>query len=341
MSRVIKNNGFVLVTGGAGYIGSHVCKALVRAGYFPIVIDDLSQGHKWALGSGEFYHGNILDIKFLYGVFLKYKPIAVIHFAAKSIVSESIKAPLVYYRNNVEGTLKLLRMVKIFKPRCILFSSTAAVYGEGHSGPISESCATNPINPYGYTKLKAEKLLIRICNSSKINFIIFRFFNVAGADIEGNIGELHTPETHLIPNILNLESSLKRGFVIYGSDYPTADGTCVRDYIHVNDLASAHIKALGYLLSGGRSCVLNLGTQRSYSVLEVLKAAENVTGKKIQYLFGERRPNEPAVLVADSQKAYDVLNWEAKHSDIDFILQTASKWHKSDIYKDTKNFACK
>lgn len=317
----------ILVTGGAGYIGSHTCKALAQAGYKPIVFDNLSSGHKHAVKWGPLEVGDIRDKEKLSAVFDKYKPEAVIHFASKIVVSESVKIPDEYYDNNVNGTLSLLNVMKQHLVKAIVFSSTAAVYGYPETTPIEESHALNPINPYGKTKLACEWLLQDYQTAYGINHVALRYFNAAGADTEGELGEEHEPETHLIPLILNAAKN-ETTISIFGDDYNTHDGTCVRDYIHVSDLADAHIKALEYIFTENKSGIFNLGTGKGYSVREILDTAKKMTEKNINKVLSGRREGDPGSLIAKSDLAQQTLNWEPTRSSIENIIETAWQWDK-------------
>jgi len=315
----------ILITGGAGYIGSHTCKALSKAGYKPITFDNLSTGYEHAVNWGPLEVGDIRDTERLSAVFQQYKPEAVIHFASKIVVSESVKVPDVYYDNNVKGTQSLLDVMKTHEVKSIVFSSTAAVYGYPETTPINESHTLAPINPYGKTKLACEWLLQDYHTAYGINSIALRYFNAAGADPQGEIGEEHDPETHLIPLILK---AAKAGteISIFGDDYDTPDGTCIRDYIHVTDLADAHISALKYLLQQKQSGIFNLGTGQGYSVREVLNTASMVTGKENKEIISKRRAGDPASLVAESMAAQNKLSWKPQQSDLESIINTAWQW---------------
>ncbi len=315
----------ILVTGGAGYIGSHTCKALSQAGYTPITYDNLSTGHEHAVKWGPLEIGDIRDESALSAIFEKYKLEAVIHFASKIVVSESVKEPESYYDNNVNGTASLLKVMHAQSVNKIVFSSTAAVYGYPQTNPIDESHPLLPINPYGETKLKCESMLEEYRSAHKINYVALRYFNAAGADPEGELGEEHEPETHLIPLILKAAKD-NTPVSIFGSDYATLDGTCIRDYIHVTDLANAHIKALEYLIHNKQSQTLNLGTGRGYSVREVLDAAKEITAKDINVVISKRRDGDPDSLVAKAEAALHVLNWQAQQSELQNIIKTAWQW---------------
>ncbi len=316
----------ILVTGGAGYIGSHACKALAKAGYKPITFDNLSTGHEHAVKWGPLEIGDIRDTGKLSLVFEQYKPEAVIHFASKIVVSESVKAPDEYYDNNVNGTLSLLNVMKTHSVNAIVFSSTASVYGYPESNPINESHPLKPINPYGKTKLACEWLLQDYQSAYEINYVALRYFNAAGADAEDELGEEHEPETHLIPLILKATKD-KTSVSIFGDDYNTLDGTCIRDYIHVSDLADAHIKALEYLFKHNKSETFNLGTGKGYSVRQVLNTVKKITSEDISEIKSDRRSGDPDSLVAKSDLAQKTLAWQPKLSDIDNIIKTAWKWH--------------
>jgi UDP-arabinose 4-epimerase len=317
----------ILVTGGAGYIGSHTCKALAKAGYNPITYDNLSTGHKHAVKWGPLQVGDIRDSEKLSAVFIQYKPEAVIHFASKIVVSESVNNPDEYYDNNVNGTLNILNVMRSHLLKNIVFSSTAAVYGYPESNPIDESHSLKPINPYGKTKLACEWLLQDYQAAYNINYVALRYFNAAGADLDGELGEEHDPETHLIPLILKAienESSVS----VFGDDFDTSDGTCIRDYIHVTDLANAHIKALGYLFKHNKSGIFNLGTGKGHSVKEVLDTAKDVTLKNISEIKCERRSGDPDCLVANSNLAQHTLGWQPEFSELTTIIKTAWQWIK-------------
>ncbi len=315
----------VLVTGGAGYIGSHACKALARAGYTPVTFDNLSRGHRSAVKWGPFEEGELLDQQRLDEVMAKHNPAAVMHFAAFAYVGESISHTEMYFRNNVEGSRALLDAMKAAEVKRIVFSSTCAVYGTPENLPIGESTPTNPINPYGETKLSVERMLRERENTDAVSWVALRYFNAAGADPEGDIGENHDPETHLIPTVLSAAKGQTK-LVINGKDYPTEDGTCVRDYIHVNDLASAHLAALDFLDSRNESHALNLGTGEGYSILQVIRAAERVTGQSIAFKIGDPRPGDPPILVADSSSAKQILRWRPQRSELQTMIADAWQW---------------
>ena len=320
----------ILVTGGAGYIGSHTAHELIRAGYDVVVLDNLVTGYRAAVPEGaRFYQRDIRDIAFLDSLFEKEKIDAIIHFAAFSLVGESVSNPLKYYENNLYGTKVLLEsMVKNGISR-IVFSSTAATYGEPENIPILESDRTCPTNPYGETKLAMEKMFKWTGDAHGINFVSLRYFNACGADAGGKIGEAHNPESHLIPLVLQVPNGKRASISIFGTDYDTPDGTCIRDYIHVTDLAAAHILAVKYLLDGGKSDVFNLGNGVGYSVREVIEMARRVTGHPIPATETPRRAGDPARLVASSEKARRVLGWNPTHASLEEIIESAWNWHKN------------
>ncbi|HHV96550.1 MAG TPA: UDP-glucose 4-epimerase GalE [Clostridiaceae bacterium] len=318
----------VLVTGGAGYIGSHMVAELIEAQEDVVVVDNLEKGHKEAVLGGKFYYGDLRDNEFLDKVFKENDIEAVIHFAAYSLVGESTGDPLKYYNNNVVSTLNLLTKMKEYGVNKIVFSSTAAVYGEPEQVPIRENSRTQPSNPYGETKLAIEKALKWADSAYGIKYVSLRYFNAAGAHISGKIGEDHNPETHLIPIVLQVALGKREYVTIFGDDYETHDGTCIRDYIHVTDLAQAHILALKQLREKGESSIYNLGNGQGFSVKEVINAVGEVTGVKIRTEIGARRHGDPAVLVASSDKIKKELNWKPVYNDLRTIIETAWKWHK-------------
>lgn len=320
----------VLVAGGAGYIGSHVVKELLNKGEDVVIVDNLQTGHKSAIDKrAKFYQGDIRDKDFLDDVFEKEDIDSVIHFAANSLVGESMTDPLKYYDNNLYGTMVLLKSMLDHDIDKIVFSSTAATYGEPEKVPIEETDRTEPTNTYGETKLAMEKMFKWTANATPLNFVSLRYFNACGADESGEIGEDHAPETHLIPLILQVPLGKREEISIFGDDYDTADGTCIRDYIHVNDLADAHIRALNYLRDGGESNIFNLGSGNGFSVNEMIEAARKVTGHEIPAKVVPRRAGDPAVLIAKSDKAREVLGWEPKKDNIELIIQDAWNWHKN------------
>jgi UDP-glucose 4-epimerase len=319
----------ILVTGGAGYIGSHTVAELVDKGYEVVVIDNLEKGHRQAILGGRFYQGDLKDTDFLDHVFSNHNIQAIIHFAAYSLVGESMEDPAKYYNNNVVLGLNLLNKMMEYNTKYIVFSSTAAVYGQPKAIPITEEDAVEPTNPYGETKLAVERALKWYEGAYGIKYISLRYFNAAGAHIDGRIGEDHNPESHLIPIVLEAALGKRDKVYIFGDDYDTDDGTCVRDYIHVTDLADAHIKALDYLTKGGPSDVFNLGNGKGFSVKEIINIARKVTGVDIQWETAPRRAGDPAVLVASSEKARQCLGWQPRYGDISTIIETAWNWHKT------------
>lgn len=320
----------VLVLGGAGYIGSHTVKALCEENIDVVVADNLVTGHIEAVDSrAKFYKGDIRDINFLDDLFSKEKIDAVIHFAAYSLVGESVTDPLKYYDNNLCGTKVLLESMVKNNVDKIVFSSTAATYGEPENIPILESDRTEPTNPYGETKLSMEKMFKWTANAHGLRFVSLRYFNACGADESGKIGEAHNPETHLIPIILQVPNGQREFVSVFGNDYPTKDGTCIRDYIHVTDLAQAHILAVKYLMNGGNSDIFNLGNGVGFSVREVIETARKVTGHPIPVKDVERRAGDPAQLIASSEKAKKVLGWKPEHDSLEEIIASAWNWHKN------------
>lgn len=318
----------VLVCGGAGYIGSHTVAELLDRGEDVVIADNLQKGHKEAVLGGKLMVGDLRDSDFLDKVFTENDIESVIQFAADSLVGESVGDPLKYYNNNVVSTLCLLTKMKQYDIDKIVFSSTAATYGEPKNVPIMETDPTFPTNPYGETKLAVEKALRWCYEAYDIKYTALRYFNAAGAHISGKIGEDHNPESHLIPIILQAALGKRECITIFGDDYNTDDGTCVRDYIHVTDLADAHILALEKMRKDGKSNIYNLGNGNGFSVKEVVEIARKVTGVDIKAKLGERRPGDPAVLVASAEKAKKELNWQPKYNDLGTIIETAWKWHK-------------
>ena len=319
----------VLVVGGAGYIGSHAVYQLVDAGQDVIVIDHLKSGHREAVHpKARFYEGDIRDRAFLDTVFETETIDQVVHFAAFSLVGESMEHPLAYFDNNVYGTQVLLEAMMAHDVKQIVFSSTAATYGEQEQMPILETATTNPTNAYGETKLMMEKMM-RWCETAYgLNYVALRYFNVAGARATGEIGEDHTPETHLVPLVLEVANGQRPVISIYGDDYATEDGTCIRDYIHVEDLIDAHLLALEYLKQGNTSDIFNLGSSRGFSVREIIEAARRVTGHAIPEQVVARRAGDPSTLIAGSDKAKTVLGWTPRRTEIDTIIQDAWRWHE-------------
>ncbi|MHC5218295.1 UDP-glucose 4-epimerase GalE [Enterococcus sp. LJL128] len=320
----------ILVLGGAGYIGSHAVNQLITAGEEVIVIDNLLTGHRKAVHpKAVFYEGDIRDKEFMEKIFEKENIESVLHFAASSLVGESMENPLKYFNNNVYGMEILLEVMAAYQVKHIVFSSSAAVYGEPETSIITEELLPNPKNPYGESKLIMEKMMKWCSQAYGIQFVALRYFNVAGAKSDASIGEDHTPETHLVPIILQTALGQRKELAIFGDDYATPDGTCIRDYVHVEDLIAAHLLALKYLKSGNSSAVFNLGSSRGYSVKEMLEAAREVTGKEIPAVVAPRRAGDPAVLVASSEKAKAVLGWTPAYTTIKDIIKTAWDWHVS------------
>ncbi|ERL03413.1 UDP-glucose 4-epimerase GalE [Mitsuokella sp. oral taxon 131] len=319
----------ILVCGGAGYIGSHAVHQLVERGEDVVIIDNLQTGHRGALNpAAKFYEGDIRDPKALDKVFMENRIEAVVHFAANSLVGESVEKPLLYFNNNVYGMQVLLEAMVRHHVGAIVFSSTAAVYGEPKRIPILEDDETNPTNPYGETKRTMEKMMKWVSRANGIRYVSLRYFNAAGALEDGSIGEAHTTETHLIPLILQVPLGKRDHITVFGTDYATPDGTCLRDYIHVIDLADAHLLAIDYLRKGGESDVFNLGNGHGFSVREMIETAKNVTGKAIKVEYGGRRAGDPAQLIASSEKARKVLGWNPHYADVAKIIGTAWTWHK-------------
>jgi UDP-glucose-4-epimerase GalE len=320
--------GTILVTGGAGYIGSHAAKALRRAGRAVVVYDNLSAGHRDATLGAAFTLGDTADEARLREVIRRFGVTAVMHFAARLDVGESVREPVPYYRNNVSGTLSLLGAMAAERVVHFVFSSTCAVYGEPERMPIDEGQATRPINTYGETKLAIERALPHFEKAHGLRSVCLRYFNAAGADPEGELGEDHDPEIHLIPRAIEAARG-GRPLSVYGTDYATPDGTCQRDYIHVSDLADAHLAALKSLEGGGPSAAYNLGNGRPYSVLEVISSVERVSGRRVPRVVSERRPGDPAVLFASNARARAELSWAPRLGDLDTIVETAWRWHSS------------
>jgi UDP-glucose 4-epimerase len=321
----------VLVVGGAGYIGSHTAKLLKQSGYDVIIFDNLSTGYKELAKYGTLIVGDIGNLDEIDDVFQSYDIDVVFHFAAFAYVGESVKNPQKYYKNNVQNTLNLLESMLKHNVKKIVFSSTCATYGIPHYLPLDEKHPQNPINPYGRTKLMIEQILKDYDSAYGLKHVILRYFNAAGADSDGELGEMHEPETHLIPLAIDVINQKKELLRVFGDDYDTDDGSCIRDYIHVEDLADAHVKAYEYLLTHQSSNLFNLGTEKGYSVFEIIKTIENMSGKKLSFEIASRREGDPAILVACSQKAKNILGWEAKHSSIENIIKTAMNWHKKFI----------
>jgi len=318
----------ILVTGGAGYIGSHVVKELLRQGQRPIVFDNLQTGHRKALKNSLFIEGDLSDQQKLKETFQSFPIDAVMHFAADCSVGESVQNPLKYFNNNVKNSLNLIEIIEEFGVSKIVFSSSAAVYGEPEETPISEEHPCAPTNPYGETKWIFERVLKTFHDAGKLNFISLRYFNAAGADPEGELGEDHTPETHLIPLVIRAALDGTSVFV-YGTDYNTPDGTCIRDYIHVSDIADAHILALSKLEKERKSGIYNLGNGNGYSVREVIETVKKISGEKMSAIDSPRRPGDPARLVASSEKIREELGWTPRYPHLETIIKTAWDWHRN------------
>lgn len=319
----------ILVCGGAGYIGSHMVKKLIEEGKEVLVIDSLATGFEKAVHKDAiFKKGDLRDVSFLSDIFGAYPIDTVYHFAASSLVGESVAVPFKYYDNNVTGTLRLLEVMALYGVKRIVFSSTAAVYGEPEAIPVTEDQRKQPTSPYGETKLAVENMLKWADRAHGIKSVCLRYFNVAGASESGLIGEAHNPETHLIPNVLKTALGQQK-LTVFGDDYPTEDGTCIRDYIHVEDLVSAHQKAMAYLENGGDTNAFNLGNGDGFSVKAIIEAARAVTGRPIAYEIHPRRAGDPAVLVADASKAKAVLGWIPEFTKVEDVISSAWKWHES------------
>jgi UDP-glucose-4-epimerase GalE len=319
----------VLVTGGAGYIGSHTVRKLLEADHEPLVYDNLNRGHAAAVEGVPLVDGDIRDVERVARVIEENHIEAIMHFAAHSQVGESVENPGVYYENNVVGGLRLLEAALTMGVNYVVFSSSAAIYGEPVRTPIDEEHPQNPTNPYGETKVMIERALRSYDRAYGLKSVSLRYFNAAGADEMGDIGEDHSPETHLIPIVLQVALGQRQQLKVFGTDYPTPDGTCIRDYVHVNDLAQAHVLALDYLRFGGDTVACNLGNGNGYSVLEVIRAAERVVGQPIPFTVADRRTGDPAVLVASSERAKRVLGWTPQHPELNDIIATAWKWHRA------------
>ncbi|EOB3491172.1 UDP-glucose 4-epimerase GalE [Enterococcus hirae] len=320
----------ILVLGGAGYIGSHAVDRLINQNYQVVVVDNLLTGHQAAIHpKAQFYKGDIRDKSFLQSVFEKETIEGVLHFAASSLVGESVEKPLKYFNNNVYGMQILLEVMHEYHVKNIVFSSTAATYGEPTESPITEATPTNPKNPYGESKLMMEKMMKWCDQAYGMRYVALRYFNVAGAKADASIGEDHTPETHLVPIILQVALGQRDSLAIYGDDYDTPDGTCIRDYVQVEDLADAHILALEYLRAGNESNFFNLGSNQGYSVKEMLEAAREVTNREIPAKVAPRRAGDLSRLVASSAKAEEILGWRPAYTDVKEIIKTAWDWHVS------------
>jgi UDP-glucose-4-epimerase GalE len=323
---------YILVTGGAGYIGSHICKALSNSGYTPVTFDNLSTGHSAAVKWGDFVEGDLLNQTDLMKIFSRYKFLGVIHLAAKAYVGESTKKPLEYYEGNLSTTVNLLKVMREFKVDKVIFSSTCATYGEPDSEYISEDSVQNPINPYGHTKLFCEQMIKSCSEAYPLSYGILRYFNAAGADPDNEIGESHFPETHLIP--LALKAALQNEtFKVFGCNFQTRDGSAIRDYMHVSDIASAHLAALDKVLNGGQSFTCNIGSGIGHSVLEVMKQLSTIF-PKFEYCVESRRPGDAASLVANIQSMRKLLDFSLLHSDLETIITTALRWETSEKFRN-------
>jgi len=318
----------ILVTGGAGYIGSQTCKALAKAGFIPVVYDNLSTGHAYAVKWGPFVEGDLNDAAKLSETMASYKPKAVLHFAGSALVVESMQQPAKYYRNNLATTLTLLEAMHEHNVQNILFSSSCATYGHPQFNPITEEHPQLPVSPYGRTKLMAEQMIADFSAAHRLKWVFLRYFNAAGADLETQIGENHTPETHLVPSIIRAALGLTPEITVYGTDFPTPDGSAIRDYIHVQDLADAHVLALKYLLDNQPSAAINLGTGKGSSVLEIIHAVQKFCKTPFSVRLEARRPGEPSTLTADNQKAKKLLGWQPIHSEVPILIESAWKWHQ-------------
>lgn len=316
----------ILVTGGAGYIGSHACKALAHAGHQPIVRDNLSTGHREAVRWGPLVVGDIRDEVSLDEAFTEHRPELVMHFAALAYVGESVRSPADYYETNVTGSLRLLEAMRRHNVMRIVFSSSCATYGQPDRLPISETTPQRPINPYGFTKLAGERMLADYQRAYGLQWVALRYFNAAGADPDGELGEEHDPETHAIPLAIHSALGLRGPFQVFGSDYLTRDGSAVRDYVHVSDLANAHLLAIGHLARGGESRAFNLATGEGVSVLDIVRAASQATGRSVPIELSDRRPGDPEALYATGEQAREVLGWRPRYVGVDEMVETAAKW---------------
>jgi len=323
----------ILVTGGAGFVGSHTCKALARAGYLPVTLDNLERGHRWAIKWGPFEQADLRNKRDLQRIFEKWKPSAVVHFAAYSNVGESVAEPTKYYDNNIGGTANLLAACAEFGCKNIVFSSTCSTYGIPIKLPLKEDDPQQPVNPYGYSKLVVERMLKDTEAAHGIRHVALRYFNASGADPDCEIGELHEPESHLIPLVLFAALGRRSSITILGNDYPTPDGTCIRDYVHVSDLADAHVAAIEWLAAGKASEAFNLGNGQGHSVSDVVRISEQVTGLTINTEIGPRRDGDPPVLVSDSTKARQLLGWNPKYASLDQQISHAWKWFRDEMPK--------
>ena len=322
----------VLVTGGAGYVGSHACKALAASGHKPVVYDNLSTGWRDAVRYGPLVEGDLLDPDRVSAALAEHRPEAVLHFAALSNVGESVTRPDFYWRNNVSGSQNLLDAMRVHEVNRLVFSSTCATYGEASGEMLVESDPQSPVNPYGQTKLAVEHMLTGYRQAFGMRSVVFRYFNAAGADPDREIGEAHQPETHLIPIVLDAASGRRDTITVFGTDYPTPDGTCIRDYVHVMDLADAHVRGVNWLLDGGDNLALNLGSGTGHSVRAVIETAKRVTGTEIPVVEGDRRPGDPPRLVSGSALATELLGWQPERASLEKMIGDAWGWHQGQRY---------
>jgi UDP-arabinose 4-epimerase len=335
----------ILVTGGAGYIGSHVCKALAKGGFLPVTYDNLSTGHAYAVKWGPFVQADLCEKEKLIETIQKFQVKAVLHFAASALVVESMANPGLYYRNNCAGSLSLLEAMQATHVPYLVFSSTCAVYGQPKFVPLTEVHPLSPINPYGRSKWMVEQMIADFEMAHGVRSAVLRYFNIAGADLETEIGENHTPETHLIPSVIQAALGQKKEIVVYGTDFPSQDGSAVRDYIHVQDLADAHVSALKWLFANNQSVQINLGTGSGHSVLEIINAVQKFCGKPLPVRLEQARAGEPSNLTADNSKAKELLGWTPKLSDLPTLIESAWKWHQllaenAHLLKTTLNRTC-
>jgi UDP-arabinose 4-epimerase len=321
----------ILVTGGAGFVGSHACKALAQAGYTPVTFDTLERGHERAVKWGPLHHGDLRSEKDLQRTFETWRPSAVMHFAAYAYVGESTADPLKYYENNVGGTAKLLKACADFGCRNVVFSSSCATYGIPARLPLKEDDPQYPVNPYGYTKLIVERMLKEAEAAHGIKHVALRYFNAAGADPDGELGELHEPETHLIPLVLFAAMGRLPSIKVFGNDYPTPDGTCIRDYVHVSDLADAHVAALDWLGADKASNAFNLGNGRGFSVADVIQTSEEATGLPVRAEMCPRRPGDPPILISDSTRATQLLGWKPNYPELRQQIDHAWRWFRREM----------
>lgn len=328
------NKGNVLVTGGAGYIGSHACKMLLHAGFNPVTFDNLSRGWKQAVKFGPFEFGDLLNKPDIDRVLVKYKPVAIMHFAALSEVGESLTNPGLYWQNNLMGSLNLIQSAIDHDCMNFVFSSTCATYGEWDNILLNEDCERRPVSAYGGSKCAVENIMQDFEKAFGLNYVVFRYFNVAGADPDAEVGELHIPETHLIPLVLEVADGRRDAITIFGTDYDTPDGSCIRDYVHVCDIVEAHILGLNWLLEGNESRIYNLGTGNGFSVKDVIDHVKNITSKEVPTIEGERRPGDCTKLVSGSTRALKELGWSFGRSTLNQMITDAWRWHKKGGYTE-------